>query len=75
MEPSRITINAKMNFGKPSIRNSRYTVAMVLELLASGINNAEIMEDYAFLEEEDIKACLIFASNLMNVNSIHKLVA
>ena len=64
-----------MNFGKPSIRNSRYAVAMVLELLASGMNNAEIMEDYAFLEEEDIKACLIFASNLMNVNSIHKLVA
>lgn len=33
------------------------------------------MEDYSFIEADDIKACLIFASNLMNVNSIHKLVA
>lgn len=70
-----ITISTEINFGKPSIRNSRYTVSLILDLLASGMSKLEILEDYSFLTEEDLNACLDFASKLMKVDSIHKLVA
>lgn len=58
----RITMNPEVCFGKPTIRNMRYPVQMILDLLAAGMTNQEIVEDYSELELEDIKACLIFAS-------------
>ena len=57
----RITINPKVAGGKPSIRNMRFTVAQLLELLASGMKEKEILEDYPFLEKEDIQACKLYA--------------
>lgn len=57
---SRITINPEICHGKPIIRGLRYSVENVLELLASGMSHAEILEDYEDLEEEDLLACLIF---------------
>jgi uncharacterized protein (DUF433 family) len=66
----RITINSEVSHGKPSIRNMRFTVAQLLELLAAGMTSEEILEDYPFLEEEDIFACLIFAARMANTKSI-----
>ncbi len=71
----RITINPDILFGKPSIRNMRYSVAMLLDLLAAGMTSDEILEDYPDLEKEDILACFVFASKLVNVNSIMKVKA
>ncbi|MGB1206972.1 MAG: DUF433 domain-containing protein [Chitinophagales bacterium] len=71
----RITINPEVCFGKPTIRNMRYTVEMILDLLSAGMTTEEILEDYPALENEDILACLVFASRLMKVNSITKIVA
>ena len=71
----RITINPEICFGKPTIRNMRYPVEMILDLLSAGMTNQEILEDYPSLEEEDIKACLLFASKLVKVNSINKIIA
>ena len=70
----RITINHDICFGKPTIRNMRYTVEIILDLLSAGMTHQEIMEDYPAIEEEDIKACLQFASKLVKVNSISKAV-
>jgi hypothetical protein len=42
----RITINPAVLFGKPTIRNMRYPVAMLLDLLSAGMTNDEILEDY-----------------------------
>lgn len=56
---SRITINSDVCHGKPTIRGSRIMVKTVLELLASGMTNQEILEDYSKLESEDIIACLL----------------
>jgi len=70
----RITINHDVCFGKPTIRNMRYPVEMILNLLSAGMTHQEIMEDYPAIEEEDIKACLQFASKLVKVNSISKVV-
>ncbi|MEZ4826158.1 MAG: DUF433 domain-containing protein [Bacteroidia bacterium] len=71
----RITVNPDICFGKPTIRNMRYPVEMILDLLSAGMSNAEIIEDYPDLKDEDIRACLVFASRLMKVNSIYKVIA
>jgi uncharacterized protein (DUF433 family) len=57
---ARITVNPAVCSGKPTIRNMRFTVAQLLELLASGMTQSEILADYPYLEEDDIKACLIY---------------
>jgi uncharacterized protein (DUF433 family) len=68
----RITINPKVCFGKPTIRNMRYPVQMILELLAAGMSQKEILADYPDLENDDILACFWFVSRLLQVKSIHK---
>lgn len=72
---SRITMNPDICHGKPTIRNMRYPVEVILDLLSSGMTHKEILDDYPSLEEDDIKACLAFASKLTSVKSVHKLVA
>ncbi len=52
----------------------RYPVEMILDLLSAGMTNGEILGDYPALEEADIKACLLFASKLVKVNSISKVI-
>ena len=49
--------------GKPCIRGLRMTVGDVLEYLASGMTHAEILEDFPYLTEGDIRACLAFAAD------------
>ena len=49
--------------GKPCIRGLRITVYEVLEYLASGMSQDEILKDFPDLEAEDIKACLTFAAD------------
>lgn len=71
----RITLNPNVCFGKPTIRNMRYPVEMILDLLSAGMTNQEILEDYADLEEADLRACLLFASKIVKVNSINKILA
>lgn len=71
----RITMNPNICFGKPTIRNMRYPVEMILDLLSAGMKTEEILEDYPDLEAADIQACLLFASKLMRVNSISHIIA
>lgn len=71
----RITINPEICHGRPSIRNTRYTVDLILDLLSSGMTENEIIEDYPALESKDIKACLAFASRLFKVKSVNRIVA
>ncbi len=68
----RITLNPNVCFGKPTIRNMRYLVEVILDLLSAGMTIDEILADYPDLEKEDIMACLLFASKLIKVNSIYK---
>ncbi|MBX7242063.1 MAG: DUF433 domain-containing protein [Bacteroidia bacterium] len=71
----RITLNPAVCFGKPTIRNMRYPVEMMLELLSAGMTIEELIEDYPDLVREDILACLVFATQLTRVKSIHKVIA
>jgi uncharacterized protein (DUF433 family) len=58
----RITIIPGLMSGKPTIRGMRFPVKDILELLASGMSNAEIIEEHPALEEDDIKAALLYAA-------------
>lgn len=49
--------------GKPTIRGMRITVYDVLDYLASGMTEAEILNDFPYLTSEDIRACLAFAAD------------
>jgi uncharacterized protein (DUF433 family) len=58
-----ITINPNKRSGKPCIRNLRMTVTDVLEYLASGMSEAEILDNFPDLTNKDIGACLPFEAN------------
>jgi uncharacterized protein (DUF433 family) len=58
-----ITIEPGKRSGKPCIRGMRITVQDVLEYLASGMTEDEILRDFSELTREDIKACLAFAAD------------
>ena len=72
---TRITINPDVCHGKPTVRNMRYPVEMILDLLSAGMSKEEIIADYPALQDEDIMACLAYASRLIKVKSIYKIVA
>jgi uncharacterized protein (DUF433 family) len=57
-----ITIEPGKRGGKPCIRGMRITVYDVLEYLASGMTHQEILNDFPYLTEDDIRACLRFAA-------------
>ena len=61
----RIVIDADVCNGKPSIRGKRIAVQTILEYLAAGDSEAEILAQYPGLESADIKACLACAAHLM----------
>ncbi len=69
----RITINPEICHGKPVIRGLRYPVEMMLDLLASGMEEKEILEDYPDLHREDILTCLEYAAQLTHINSIYRI--
>ena len=63
MTDSRITLVSSKRGGRPCIRNLRITVYDVLEMLAEGMSEADIIEDFPELESADIRACLAFAAD------------
>lgn len=61
----RITLNPKVMVGKPVIKGTRLTVEYILGLLAHGATITEILEEYEGLTQEDIQACLLFATKAL----------
>jgi uncharacterized protein (DUF433 family) len=58
-----ITMEPGKRRGKPCIRGLRVTVYDVLEYLASGMSHSDILREFPFLTEQDIRACLAFAAD------------
>ncbi|GAB2623100.1 DUF433 domain-containing protein [Pseudactinotalea suaedae] len=58
----RISIDPAVVHGRPAIRDTRMRVSDVLSLLAAGASEAEILEDYPYLEADDIRASLQYAA-------------
>jgi uncharacterized protein (DUF433 family) len=61
----RITANREILGGKPIIKGTRISVEFILELLASGVAEKEILQDYSHLTTDDIRACLEYAAHSM----------
>jgi uncharacterized protein (DUF433 family) len=59
---SRITFDPEQCGGRPCIRGYRLRVKDVLDMLASGMSEAQILDEYDFLEPDDIKAALAYAA-------------
>lgn len=59
---ARITSNPSVLAGKPTVRGTRLSVEFLLNLLAHGATEAEILSEYEWLAAEDLAACLLFAS-------------
>ncbi len=63
-EFQRITIDPEVMGGKPCIRGMRVTVGMIVEALAAGRTIEELLRDFPYLEEEDVREALAFAAHL-----------
>lgn len=62
MIEERITVNSQILGGKPIIQGTRLSVEFILDLLASGVSESEILEDYAHITQADIQACLRYTA-------------
>jgi len=68
---SRIAISPNVCFGKPCIRGHRIWVSLILDFLASGMRNEEVLKEYPDLEEADIFACLSYGAEKRRVRFTH----
>ncbi len=71
----RIVLNPKVMVGKPVIRGTRLTVDFILNLLAHGATEKEILQEYKGLTEEDIRACFLFATKALKDTDFMPLLA
>lgn len=71
----RITLNPSIMTGKPIIRGTRLTGQFILGLLAHGASMEEILDEYKGLTKEDIKACLLFATESLEDTTFMPLTA
>jgi uncharacterized protein (DUF433 family) len=69
---NRIEVNPKIFGGKPIVRGLRIAVEHVLGMLTAGDTPEKILQEYPFLEPEDIQACLLFAYRSMAGEQIHE---
>ena len=72
---NRITSNPRQAGGRPCIRGMRIRVKDVLDMLAGGATEREILDDYPDLESDDIFAALAYAARLAQTNRIELLAA
>ncbi len=70
----RIITNPDILVGKPVIRGTRIAVEFVIDLLAQGWTESEILRNYPGLTHEDIQACLAYASNVLHAEKVYPLI-
>ena len=71
----RITIEPGKRSGQPCVRGMRITVHDVLSYLAAGMSHQEVLEDFPYLTEEDIRAAISYAEELVEQEAHHPLPA
>ena len=62
----RIVCDENILTGKPVIKGTRLAVEFIIDLLANGWSEAEILENYPHIVQEDIRACLAYASTVLH---------
>lgn len=72
---TRITVNPAIMLGKPTIRGTRLTVEQILKAVGRGLSYEQLQADFPFLEPEDIQACILYATKLVENERIYALPA
>jgi uncharacterized protein (DUF433 family) len=70
---SRIVIDPRILVGKPVIRGTRISVEFVVDLLAAGWKHEQVLESYPHISEQDIRACLAYAAELLREEQVYPL--
>ncbi len=68
---NRITIHPDVMVGKPTIRGLRITVEQILNALANDVKTDQLLDDYPELEKDDIRAALLYASQLVDEERVY----
>ena len=69
----RITADSKVLVGKPVVKGTRIAVELVVDLLAKGWTQEQILDSYPNLTAEDIRACLGYASEVLHAERVYPL--
>jgi uncharacterized protein (DUF433 family) len=69
----RITIDPTVLSGKPIVRGTRISVELVVGLLAAGWTQEQILDGYPNLTADDVRACLVYASELLHAEKVYPL--
>jgi uncharacterized protein (DUF433 family) len=69
----RIVIDPNILLGKPVVRGTRLAVEFIIDLLAQGWTEEEILRNYPGLTREDLQACLSYASEVLRAEKVYPL--
>jgi uncharacterized protein (DUF433 family) len=69
----RIVVDPNILVGKPVVKGTRIAVEFIVDLLAQGWSEEEILRNYPGLTREDIKACLRYASTILHAEKVYPL--
>ena len=72
---TRIVIDPQILVGKPTVRGTRLAVEFIIDLLAQGWTEEEILHNYPGLTHEDVQACLSYASATLRAEKVYPLAA
>ena len=67
----RINIDPAILVGKPVVRGTRMSVELVIDMLARGWSQEDVLAEYPFLTKPDILACLAYASDLLKSEQVY----
>jgi len=70
---SHIVVDPNILVGKPVIRGTRISVEFVVDLLAAGWSHEQVLESYPHISEQDIRACLAYAGELLHEEHVYPL--
>jgi uncharacterized protein (DUF433 family) len=71
--PERIIIDQRIVAGKPVVKGTRLAVEFIIDLLAQGWSEQEVLRNYPGLTREDIQACLHYASAILRAEKVYPL--
>lgn len=66
----RITVDPKVLRGKPVVKGTRIPVYLIVELMGSGLSEAEVLKEYPDLSREDVRAALQYASKVLRQEEV-----
>lgn len=69
----RIVVDSEILVGKPVIKGTRIAVELVIDLMARGYSNQQILDQYDHITSEDLQACLAYASETLRSERVYAL--